>query len=563
MVSATSPETPAVPARSGSRPAGGRVLGRLTLGVAMLGAAACQPGAEGDQKTAGTTAEEGNRLAPKFSTYVSGARGAEIRDVATDAQGNIYLTGGTASPDFPVTSGAFQTTHNPGRPEHSGITPTDVFVMKLAPRGGIVWSTFIGGPNHDRAYAIEVDRSGYVYVAGRAGAGFPVTAGACQTSFMGGQEASFYGPQDGFVCKLEPGGSAVVFCSYFGTADPRIVRDLAVDDTGDIYIAAGYSSGVYPPALQRAFTNGPRGDQDAVVAKIASDGSRLIWATHVGGSKWDGNQNSIRLDGAGNPHILITTRSPDAPTTAGAFQPRHAGDADLYVAKLTPDGGRLVWATYLGGRGEEATETHELAVDAPGNAYVVAPTRSPDFPTTASAFQKTYGGGPSDIAIAKLSAGGTTLLGGTFLGGTGSDKSEGVAVDPAGHVYLTGGTTSPDFPVTGNAFQPRRPPHGKWDAVAAVLSADFSRLIYSTYLGGRGDDFGRAAALDARRTFYVGGWTSSRDWPVLNARPASARGPRDAFIAGFVLGPETAGARPPPVLLPRRAAWLSGVAPPP
>ncbi|MGH7822390.1 MAG: SBBP repeat-containing protein, partial [Candidatus Binatia bacterium] len=118
-----------------------------------------------------------------FSTFLGGSASEGVRDVAVDAVGNLYVAGGTESANFPVTAGAFQTTHNPGTPESPAVTRNDVFVAKFDPTGRqLIWSTFIGGPNHDRAYAIEVDESGFVYVCGRAGRGFPVTAGAFQVS---------------------------------------------------------------------------------------------------------------------------------------------------------------------------------------------------------------------------------------------------------------------------------------------------------------------------------------------------------------------------------------------
>ena len=157
-----------------------------------------------------------------FSIYVAGS----VRDVTTDAKGNIYVTGGTNSPNFAGTLGAYHVHLNPGEPESREVTRSDAFVMKLDSKGKIIWSTLLGGPNHDRAYAIEVDAAGYVYVAGRAGDGFPVTKGAFQTQFMGGQGARFYGNQDGFVAKLSPDGSKIVWASYFGATDSEIVRDL-------------------------------------------------------------------------------------------------------------------------------------------------------------------------------------------------------------------------------------------------------------------------------------------------------------------------------------------------
>lgn len=467
-----------------------------------------------------------------FSTYLGGARGDGARDVAVDRQGYVYVTGGAGSGDFPVTPGAYQTQFNPGIPESSRVRPSDVFVTKLSPSGAIVWSTLIGGPNHDRAYAIAVDADGYVYVAGRAGRGLPVTPGALQTTFMGGQGAAFYGEQDGFVCKLRPDGSALVFCSYFGTSDINIIRDIAVDQHGDIYIASAHSSGAFPASIAGTFNNRPHGGPDAVVAKLKGDGSRVLWATYLGGSGKESHENSIRLDAAGNPYALLTTASTDAETTPGAYQRTYGGDEDLYVAKLTPDRGALVWATYLGGPQSESTETHELAVDAQGNVYIAAPTTSPSFPTTPGAFQRKFGG-VHDIFVAKLSADGSRLLASTFIGGDGADRPEGVAVDAFGNVHFTGVTASTNFPLTEGAVQSRR--RGARSAVAVVLAADFSRLLFSTLLGGDGDQSGRGATVDSQGSFYIIGETNARNWPLKNAAQRTHGGGADAFVVKFTL----------------------------
>ena len=492
--------------------------------LAMLAVAGCRRSTDEAMQLGGQGAD-GPLV---FSTFL-GPAGA--RDVAVDRQGFVYVTGGTESSNFPVTPGAYQTKFNPGVRESFRVRPSDVFVTKLSPSGAIVWSTLIGGPNHDRAYAIALDADEYVYVAGRAGRGFPVTPGALQPNFMGGQEADFYGGQDGFVCKLKPDGTALVFCSYFGTSDFSIIRDLAVDRHGDIYIASAYSSGEFSASIARAFNNRPHGGRDVVVAKLKGDGSRVLWATYLGGSGDEDNTNSIRLDAAGNPYALMTTTSADAETTPGAYQRTYGGGGDLYVARLTPDTGALVWATYLGGPQNESTETHELAVDAQGNVYIAAPTKSPSFPTTPGAFQRQFGG-VHDIFVAKLSPDGSRLLASTFIGGDGPDRPEGVAVDALGNVYFTGVTASTNFPLTPDAVQSRR--KGSRDAVAVVLAADFSRLLFSTLMGGNGDQSGRGATVDARENFYIVGETSARDWPLKNAARAHGSG-ADAFVIKITL----------------------------
>ena len=187
----------------------------------------------------------------EFSTFLGGSGQDQIRDVATDSQGNIYVVGGTASPDFPTTSGAYQRIHNPGNPDMRGTVRYDVFVTKLDPTGRVLWSTLVGGRNYDRAYAVAADSQGFVYVAGRAGRGFPVTPGAFQTVFMGTVRANPvpYGEQDGFILKLKPDGSELVWASYFGADDTVIVRDMSIDREGNAYLASGYGSGLAPRKL--------------------------------------------------------------------------------------------------------------------------------------------------------------------------------------------------------------------------------------------------------------------------------------------------------------------------
>ena len=362
-----------------------------------------------------------------------------------------------------------------------------------------------------------------------------------QTTFHGGQASSLYGPQDGFVCKLRPDGAALVFCTYFGTPDPEIVRDLAIDARGDIYVASSRSGGAFPASwFDHALQAAPAGERDAVVAKIAADGSRVLWATYLGGAGNESGENSIRVDSGGHAYVLLTTPSADMPTTPGAHDRALNGGRDIYVAKLAPDGSRLVYGTYLGGSRDEDTETHELAIDARGKAYTPSTTLSPDFPTAAGALQATYGGTggsgsggatnyPGDVFVAKLSSDGSSLLASTFIGGHRGEGAEGVAVDAEGNVYVSGSTYSDDFPVTSGAIQARR--RGGADAFAAKLSPDLRQLLYSTYWGGSAGDYGRTASVDFKGSMYIGGATESSDLPACSAPRGRGRGKKDAFVA--------------------------------
>jgi hypothetical protein len=392
----------------------------------------------------------------------------------------------------------------------------------------------IGGPGYDRAYGIELDPQGYIYVAGRAGAGFPVTPGAFQTTFQGSPDVPPYGPEDGFVCKLKPDGSALVFCSYFGSSDDKIIRDLAVNSQGEIFVASSLESGTLPASwFQNAYQSQRAGGVDALIAKISTDGSRVEWATYVGGSADEATQPSIRVDNAGNVFALYATESIDAPTPNG-FDHTLSGIRDLYLIKLSGDGQRLLFGTYLGGSGPEGVETHELALDPQGNPVVGNNTSSADFPTTAGAFQRTLGGG-TDAFITRVSADGSHIMASTLLGGLLNDGAEGISIDPAGNVYITGNTSSPGLPFMAGGKQPNL--GGIQDMMIIKMSSDLSHVIYGSYLGGTDQDAGRAAAVTATGDFILGGTTNSLDLPTLGAIQTSYGGGLDAAASKFSSGP--------------------------
>ena len=459
-------------------------------------------------------------LGETFATYFGGGDDDIVRDLAVDAQGNVYMAGSTRSPNYPTTAGAFDGSFN------QGSFPSDAFVTKLSPSGQILWSTFLGGPNYERVYGLEVDELGYVYVAGRAGPGFPVTSGALQTTFGGDiRPEAGYGLQDGFVCKLAPDGGSVVFCTYFGNTDHVPIRDIAIDANHDIYIVSSLEVGTLPSSwFTNAFQKTIRGNRDGLVVKIKGDGSAVLWATFLGGSGLEGNTNSIQVDASG-VYVNMFTHSSDLQTPNG-FDHTLSGPTDIYAAKLSLDGSQLLYGTYVGGSGSEDTETHQLAVDAQGNAFVAVPTTSTDFPTTANAYQRFWRGGQSDALVVKISPSGQ-LAAATYVGGSGADGAEGIAVDGGGNVAFSGATDSPNFPKTGG-------PLGgiAGDMYAVLLSSDLSTLRFANRLGGSGNDRGRAAAARGS-VFVVGGQTNSTNWPVLSAVQPSFSGVLDGTVVRY------------------------------
>ncbi len=465
-----------------------------------------------------------------FSTYFGGSNGQDFRDVCVDSQGYIYVTGGTNSQDFPTTLGAYQETYSGS---------TDIFVAKFSPDGQLVWSTLVGGWDYDRAYAIEVDNRGYVYVGGRGGSGAPITPGAVQETFKGEWGGGPYqSDMNAYIFKLSSDGSKLEWATYFGTG--HMFRDIDIDQNGNVYgvwhdplnSANPYRDTWKDPAwFANAFQLNPQGGNgDFGVVKISSDGTQVIWATYLTGSGGEAGAGSVRVDANEYVYVATYTSSSDMPTTPGAYDTTLNGVDDCYVAKLEPDGSNIVFGTYLGGSGGDLPSTHNMAIDNRGNSYVSVWTDSPDFPTTPGAFQRTYGGGYSDMAVAKFSPTGS-LIASTFIGGNQGENADGIYVDGSENVYLSGYSRSVNFPVTSDAFQKNF--GGVKDSAFVVLSSDFSQLLYSTFIGGSNRDDARSSCLAADGTWHVIGNTASTDWPIKNALQTAISGGNNGFLAKF------------------------------
>lgn len=453
-------------------------------------------------------------------SYLGGEGKESARDTAMDREGNVYLTGGTETRDFPVTEGAFDTTHNGWQ---------DVWVAKLTAAGELAWCTFLGGPGYDRAYAIEVGADGAVTVAGRAGEGFPTTKGALQREFGGDRNPSkTYGKQDGFVARLSAGGD-LQWATYVGIDDGANFRDLDVDPSGAVYALAGVDKDFPSPYVTRgAYQTRVRGERDALLLKLAPDGSRVVYGTYLGGSHDDGGAGSVRVDDDGRAWVLGHTRSDDLETTKGAYQRKYAGEKDLFLARLSPDGSRLELLTYFGGSAADNTETHGLVLAPDGGAYIAATTLSPDLPAAgaakARAFQAKFGGAgtsrargkrtnyPGDAFLARFSGDGTELLGFTYFGGPFGEGLEGCAVAADGSVWVSGGLHSRNLTPSETALQRRFA--GKIDAFVACFEPDLSSCRWWTMLGGSDVDVARSIAVSPTGAVAAAGVTYSPDVPV-------------------------------------------------
>jgi beta-propeller repeat-containing protein/HYR domain-containing protein len=394
----------------------------------------------------------------------------------------------------------------------------------------VLFSTYLGGSGFDEGFGIAVDAGGNAYVTGFTGStNFPTTEGAFDTGFNG----SF---DDVFVTKLNPAGTALVYSTFLGGNGFDEGYGIAVDTGGNAYVT-GLTGSTNFPTTAGAFQTTLGGGVDAFVTKLAPTGAALVYSTYLGGSGFD-EARGIAADASGNAYVTGQSNSNDFPTTAGAFQTTLGGvDAVVIVAKLNPAGAGaadLVYSTYLGGSG--FGKGRGIAVDAGGNVYVTGQNFSSDFPTTAGAFQTTFGGS-GEAFVAKLNpagAGAADLLYSTYLGGSGFDEGFGIAVDtiPTPNVYVTGFTSSSDFPTTVGTFDTTL--GGEQDAFVTKLNpagTGTADLVYATYLGGSENDESRGIAVDADGNAYVTGGTFSSDFPVTNsAFDTTLGGFEDAFV---------------------------------
>jgi uncharacterized repeat protein (TIGR01451 family) len=436
-----------------------------------------------------------------YSTYIGGSNVDRGNSIGLDAAGNAYVTGRVASIDFPTTVGAFR--------RFFGGDTYDAFVSKLNPDGSaLVYSTYLGGGGNDSGFGLAVDAAGSAYVTGGTTSedDFPVTVGVFQPLYGGGVPGN-----DAFVTKLNGAGSTLEYSSYLGGSFNDRANGIAVDSAGNAYVTGWTDSPDFPIAA--AFQPANNGGQDAYVTKVNSDGSNLLYSTFLGGGGNDGGLG-IAVDMEGNSYLIGYTESINFPTM-NAFQPAIGGGRDAFVTKFNSDGSALVFSTYLGGASEEnlvgpAVRVGGIAVDASGSAHVTGATRSSNFPTQ-NPVQLMPGGGLDDAFVSRFDPTGTTLSHSTYLGGSLSDFGTGIAVQSSGQAFVTGQTSSSDFP-TVNALQPTA--GGGTDAFVALIvdsstAADLSvtkmaapnpvmpgsDITYSIEVTNLGPDAGASAAI--------------------------------------------------------------------
>ena len=510
-----------------------------------------------------------------FSTYFGGAGNDAARGIGTDSAGNVYIAGYTTSMNLPVSASSFQPAYGGNTADYA---TGDAFVAKFSPTGALLYVTYLGGSADDIATALAVDSAGNAYITGYTNSSnFPVTANAFQKTFAGSGGNQRFRFGDAFVAKLNPGGTSLVYSTYLGGSQDELGLGIAIDAAGNAYVTGTTLSANFPVAgnpVQRTFKGSGGQPQllefpfpffvagDAFVAELNPSGSGLIFSTFLGGSR-DDTPLAIAVDTSGI-YVAGATLSTDFPVTGGSFQQTNNGPGTLdqffnfgdgFIAKLNSSGSAIIYATYLGGNGDDAITA--IAVDGSGSVYACGCTNSPNFPVTSGAYQTFYHGPTQEFSeriqgdafAVKLNPGGSALVYGTYIGGAGDECATAIRVDSAGNAIVAGHTSSFNFPVSADALQKNLAGLGRqWnngddfgDGFIFSLNAAGSAVRYASFFGGSFDDDIAGIALDSSGNIFATGSTVSMNFPLTTGAYQQAfagsntigRLKGDAFVVKF------------------------------
>lgn len=512
----------------------GLLFGVVLLGIGLMISASLPPNyfpeASGilfdPQAPLSTTSSMQEKQVLRFSTYYGGSDVESSASLALDTQGYVYTSGQTTSGDLPTPNALFAF-------KGGLVLDSDVYIAKFNPGGDtLVYATYLGGTSDELIADLVVADDGTLFVAGgTASDDFP--SQNALHSFQGGVLLQ----SDGFISRLNANGTALDFSTYLGGSGDDGVSALALDDDGNLYVAGSTTSDDFPTtpgSFQNTRPDTLEQRADIFVAKLRPDGNNsyaIEYATYLGGN---GDEAPVRIAVDAEGHLWITgfTNSGDFPTQ-NALQDTYAGpirnlEGDLFIARLNEDGTALDFSTFLGGNQND--QGTSLALDEARNVYVAGWTESNDFPTTPEAYE-TQRQGIRDAFVLKLTPMGENawmLDYSTRLASTGYEMGRmGLAVDKAGRTWVSGATSSDQFPTkepTQISFG-----GGETDAFLARLDASGSVLGFATYLGGAGADVATGIALGADAVCLTGS-TSSTNFPTYGALQPLFDGPSAAGL---------------------------------
>lgn len=376
------------------------------------------------------------------------------------------------------------------------------------------YSTYLGGNNDDFSRAIALDAQGNTYIVGNTNS----------INFPGNNDpsANANDPIDPrrnphlFITKMNAEGNALVYATYIDGGNEESGYSVAVDAQGNAYVVGVTTSEKFP--VVNAIQPKLGGESDGFILKVNAEGSSLLYSTYLGGKSFDAAL-ALALDNQGNAYVGSIGISSDFPISHIIDnRPSNNIFSNAFVTKFDSDGKKMDYSTRLSCDGNIYLQA--IAVDAQGSAYLTGFTDGFKFPTANAlqpnnATQETFVA--YDTFISKLNTQGDGLIYSTYLGGDRDDYGEGIAVDASGDVYITGYTFSRNFPTVNalqSALHPKVGDAVGYDAFITKLNSAGSALIYSTYLGGSGDELASALAVDAGGNAYSTGFTSSKDFPI-------------------------------------------------
>lgn len=467
-----------------------------------------------------------------YGGYLGGSGFEEGRGIAVDQAGNAYVTGNSASLNFPTTAGAFKTTNPAGT---NNVQWTDAFVTKINPAGTArIFSTYFGGRNGSEiGTGVAVSATGEVLISG--------TTTASDLPLLNAYQSTFGGTDDAYAAKLNSTGSAIIYSTYLGGNNTDTGGRISLNSATGEAVFAGISNSPNFPTTPGAFKQ-KLCDSPVTCSGVFYTGSYVVKLTSAGNAVYstlfDAGIADVTRDAADNAVLGGSVSITNFPTTPGAFQPASSGGIEGFVAKLNPTGSAMVYGTYLGG-GFQSDRVNGIAIDAAGNMYAAGQTQNTAFPVTAGAFDETYNGG-EDGFVTKLNPTGSALVYSTFIGGQGKDQPFAIGLGPDNGPVIAGETLSAaTFPLrnslVGTAGQ----------IFVTRFNTDATSLAYSTLLG-QGGAYG--LAVDNSSSAYITGHTTSVVVTPDSFQPgrgatdptSSSSSPKDAFVLKLATGDENA-----------------------
>ena len=473
-----------------------RKLRVVILIIIVLNLVGCVPNANA----------QGYHVDMTYSSFVGGSDYDLVHSMTVDSNGNIIIAGVTQSFDYPVLN-AFQS-------ESGG--SGDSFLTKFSPDGQeIIFSTYMGGSEIDILNHVAVDSQDNIIVSGEThSSDFPT---------YNPYQDKLNGTIDSFLMKFDPEGN-ILYSTFFGGSDYEVARALMFDSEDNL-IFSGHTTSTDFPISSDAFQPTLSGSDDAFIVHFSEDGQSIIHSTFLGGSSTDGCNYAFFDD---NRYVMCgLTDSTDFPITENAYQSTTCGAPDCFISVFNVAEKTVEYSSYLGASSRDYAWRIAQYLDS--GIIVVGYTNSSDFPVTDDAYQPIIAG-ERDAFLMRFNSD-MTLNSSSFIGGTGDDEIRHLAVSPDGNIIIVGTTLSNDFPTTPNATQLEK--DSELDSYIAIFDPINQELLFSTFIGGEGNDYIWGIHLDT--SIVIAGSTESSNFPVLNPYQESKAGYYDAYICKFYL----------------------------